>query len=101
MEMHQLRYFGRAGTTRDHEETTLQLLRGLEENELDLALISDSAPNPRIRIENLFSEELLLCLPAGHALVHQRVGICLAQSSTSNPTSDSDNAGPCAFDALN
>lgn len=56
-----------------HEETTLQLLRGLEENELDLALISDSAPNPRIRIENLFSEELLLCLPAGHALVHQRV----------------------------
>ena len=56
-----------------HEETTLQLLRGLEENELDLALISDSAPNPRIRIENLFSEELLLCLPAGHALVDQRV----------------------------
>ena len=56
-----------------HEETTLQLLRGLEENELDLALISDAAPNPRIRIENLFSEELLLCLPAGHALVDQRV----------------------------
>jgi DNA-binding transcriptional LysR family regulator len=56
-----------------NEETTLQLLRGLEENELDLALISDSTPNPRIRIENLFSEELLLCLPAGHALVHQRV----------------------------
>jgi LysR family transcriptional regulator, hydrogen peroxide-inducible genes activator len=56
-----------------HEETTLQLLRGLEENELDLALISDSAPNPRIRIENLFSEELLLCLPAGHVLVDQRV----------------------------
>jgi LysR family transcriptional regulator, hydrogen peroxide-inducible genes activator len=56
-----------------HEEATLQLLRGLEENELDLALISDAAPNPRIRIENLFSEELLLCLPAGHALVRQRV----------------------------
>jgi len=56
-----------------HEEATLQLLRGLEENELDLALISDAAPNPRIRIENLFSEELLLCLPAGHALVDQRV----------------------------
>jgi LysR family transcriptional regulator, hydrogen peroxide-inducible genes activator len=56
-----------------NEETTLQLLRGLEENELDLALISDSAPNPRIRIENLFSEELLLCLPAGHVLVDQRV----------------------------
>jgi DNA-binding transcriptional LysR family regulator len=26
-----------------------------------------------IRIENLFSEELLLCLPADHALVDQRV----------------------------
>jgi LysR family transcriptional regulator, hydrogen peroxide-inducible genes activator len=56
-----------------HEETTLQLLRGLEENEFDLALISDAAPNPRIRVENLFSEELLLCLPAGHPLVRQRV----------------------------
>jgi len=56
-----------------HEEATLQLLRGLEENELDLALISDAAPNPRIRIEKLFSEELLLCLPADHALVRQRV----------------------------
>jgi len=56
-----------------HEEATLQLLRGLEENEFDLALISDAAPNPRIRIENLFSEELLLCLPAGHPLVRQRV----------------------------
>jgi LysR family transcriptional regulator, hydrogen peroxide-inducible genes activator len=56
-----------------HEEATLQLLRGLEENEFDLALISDAAPNPRIRVENLFSEELLLCLPAGHSLVRQRV----------------------------
>jgi LysR family hydrogen peroxide-inducible transcriptional activator len=56
-----------------HEEVTLQLVRGLEENEFDLALISDAAPNPRIRVENLFSEELLLCLPAGHPLVHQRV----------------------------
>jgi LysR family hydrogen peroxide-inducible transcriptional activator len=56
-----------------HEEATLQLLRGLEENELDLALISDAAPNPRIRIEKLFSEELLLCLPADHALLRQRV----------------------------
>jgi LysR family transcriptional regulator, hydrogen peroxide-inducible genes activator len=56
-----------------HEEATLQLLRGLEENEFDLALISDAAPNPRLRVENLFSEELLLCLPAGHPLVRQRV----------------------------
>jgi LysR family hydrogen peroxide-inducible transcriptional activator len=56
-----------------HEEATLQLLRGLEENDLDLALISDAPSNPRIRIENLFSEELLLCLPADHPLVRQKV----------------------------
>src|ERR1700759_950115 len=54
-----------------HEAATLQLLRGLEENELDLALISDGVSNPRIRTENLFSEELLLCLPADHPLVRQ------------------------------
>jgi LysR family hydrogen peroxide-inducible transcriptional activator len=56
-----------------HEEATLQLLRGLEENELDLAVISDAGSNPRIRTENLLSEELLLCLPADHPLVHQKM----------------------------
>jgi LysR family hydrogen peroxide-inducible transcriptional activator len=56
-----------------HEAATLQLLRGLEENEFDLALISDAASNPRIRTENLFSEELLLCLPPDHPLVRQKV----------------------------
>ena len=55
-----------------HEEATQQLLRGIDENELDLALISDAGSNPRIRMENLFSEELLLCLPAGHALTRKR-----------------------------
>jgi DNA-binding transcriptional LysR family regulator len=54
------------------EETTQQLLRGLEEKELDLALLSDAPPNPRIEIRPLFSEELLLCLPATHSLVKQK-----------------------------
>jgi LysR family hydrogen peroxide-inducible transcriptional activator len=54
-----------------HEETTQQLLRGLEEKELDLALISDASPSSRIEIQQLFSEELLLCLPAAHPLVRQ------------------------------
>jgi LysR family transcriptional regulator, hydrogen peroxide-inducible genes activator len=54
-----------------HEETTQQLLRGLEENELDLALISDAPPSPRIEIQKLFSEELFLCLPAFHPLVQR------------------------------
>ena len=54
-----------------HEETTLQLVRSLEESALDLALISDATPSPRVQIDDLFSEELLLCLPTGHPLVHQ------------------------------
>jgi LysR family transcriptional regulator, hydrogen peroxide-inducible genes activator len=55
-----------------HEDTTQQLLRALEENELDLALISDAPPSPRIEIQHLFSEELLLCLPAFHPLVRRK-----------------------------
>jgi LysR family hydrogen peroxide-inducible transcriptional activator len=58
-----------------HEETTQQLLRGLEEKELDLALISEASANPRIEIQKLFSEELFLCLPALHPLVHQKTVI--------------------------
>jgi LysR family transcriptional regulator, hydrogen peroxide-inducible genes activator len=54
-----------------HEDTTQQLLRALEENELDLALISDAPPSPRIEIQQLFSEELFLCLPAFHPLVRR------------------------------
>jgi LysR family transcriptional regulator, hydrogen peroxide-inducible genes activator len=55
-----------------HEQTTEQLVRNLEENEIDLALISDTANNADIQIEPLFSEELLLCLPVDHPLVHQK-----------------------------
>jgi LysR family hydrogen peroxide-inducible transcriptional activator len=55
-----------------HEQTTEQLLRKLEENEIDLAIISDAPANPNIQVEQLFSEELLLCLPVGHTLVHQK-----------------------------
>jgi LysR family transcriptional regulator, hydrogen peroxide-inducible genes activator len=55
-----------------HEQTTEQLVRNLEENEIDLALISDAANNSEIQIEPLFSEELLLCLPVDHPLVHQK-----------------------------
>jgi LysR family hydrogen peroxide-inducible transcriptional activator len=55
-----------------HEQITEQLLRNLEENEIDLAIISDAPTNPNIQVEQLFSEELLLCLPADHTLVHQK-----------------------------
>ena len=55
-----------------HEDTTQQLLRALEENELDLALISEAPRNPRIEIQPLFFEELFLCLPAAHPLVRRK-----------------------------
>jgi LysR family transcriptional regulator, hydrogen peroxide-inducible genes activator len=55
-----------------HEQTTDQLVRNLEENEIDLAVISDAANNADVQIEPLFSEELLLCLPIDHPLVHQK-----------------------------
>ena len=55
-----------------HEERTQQLLRGIEEHELDLALISDAPLNPNIKIQQLFSEELFLCLPAVHPLVRRQ-----------------------------
>src|SRR6201984_785370 len=55
-----------------HEQTTDQLVRKLEENEIDVAVISDVAVNTDIQIEPLFSEELLLCLPGDHPLVNQK-----------------------------
>jgi DNA-binding transcriptional LysR family regulator len=55
-----------------HEQITEQLLRNLEENEIDLAIISDAPTNPNVQVEQLFSEELLLCLPVDHTLVHQK-----------------------------
>jgi LysR family transcriptional regulator, hydrogen peroxide-inducible genes activator len=55
-----------------HEDTTSQLVRNLEENQLDLAVISDGSPGPGIQVEDLFSEELLLCLPLNHALTKRR-----------------------------
>src|SRR5258708_22968615 len=55
-----------------HEQTTDQLLRNLEENEIDLAIISDAPTNPNIQVQQLFSEQLLLCLPVHHTFVHQK-----------------------------
>ena len=54
------------------EETTGQLLRGLEEGELDLALLSEAEAGPRVEMETLFREELLLCLPLRHPLARRR-----------------------------
>lgn len=55
-----------------HEETTQQLLRALEDNELDIAFISEAPSSARIEIHKLFSEELFLCLPTVHRLVQRK-----------------------------
>jgi LysR family hydrogen peroxide-inducible transcriptional activator len=55
------------------EETTAQLLRGLEDGELDLALLSEAEAGPHIEMETLFSEELLLCLPLRHPFARRRL----------------------------
>lgn len=55
-----------------HEETTAQLLRGVEDKELDLAVVSDIETSARLTAEALFHEELYLCLPARHPLIRQK-----------------------------
>ena len=55
-----------------HEETTDRALRALENNELDLALVSLPIASPKIEVRPLFSEELLLVLPKRHPLLRKR-----------------------------
>jgi len=52
-----------------HEEITPRLLSSLESNELDLAIMSQPFGSSRIHMHQLFTEELLLVLPAGHPLL--------------------------------
>lgn len=54
------------------EETTQKLLQALEDNELDLAFISEAPPRSRIEVQELFSEELIFCLPASHPLARKK-----------------------------
>lgn len=55
-----------------HEETTDRALRALENNEIDLALVSLPITSPRVEVRPLFSEELLLVLPKSHPLLRKR-----------------------------
>jgi LysR family hydrogen peroxide-inducible transcriptional activator len=54
------------------EETTAGLLKLLHEYEIDFALASHPISDPRMEIQELFSEELLLALPPGHPLTRRR-----------------------------
>jgi LysR family hydrogen peroxide-inducible transcriptional activator len=54
------------------EDTTAQLLRAAAVYEIDIALASLPLPDDHFEIEPLFTEELLLALPAGHRLATKR-----------------------------
>jgi LysR family hydrogen peroxide-inducible transcriptional activator len=54
------------------EDTTAQLLRAAAVYEIDLALASLPLPDDHFEFEPLFTEELLLALPAGHRLAMKR-----------------------------
>jgi LysR family hydrogen peroxide-inducible transcriptional activator len=54
------------------EDTTAQLLKQLLACEIDFAIASNIASDPRIEVRGLFSEELLVALPAQHKLARKR-----------------------------
>ena len=54
------------------EDTTGQLLKHLGSFDIDLAIASPPIANPHFEVSALFSEELLLALPAGHALTRKQ-----------------------------
>jgi LysR family transcriptional regulator, hydrogen peroxide-inducible genes activator len=51
-----------------HEDTTANLVRAVEQRELDVALVSTPAGGGRVTIEPIFSEELWLAVPRKHPL---------------------------------
>lgn len=55
-----------------HEDTTAHLLKQALTCEIDLAIASLPLPDRQFEIQELFSEELLLALPAGHPLTRKR-----------------------------
>jgi LysR family hydrogen peroxide-inducible transcriptional activator len=52
-----------------HESTTGALLKSCTDGEIDLAILALPIDAPHLRAEELFEEELVLVLPADHALV--------------------------------
>ena len=54
------------------EDTTARLLKQLVACEIDFALASDPIHDERLRVQELFAEELLLALPPRHPLARKR-----------------------------
>jgi len=56
-----------------HEDTTEQLARAVLAKEIDVALLSLPVERTGLVAENFFDEDLVVALPAGHALAKKRV----------------------------
>ena len=54
------------------EDVTAHLVSAVAEGELDLALVALPVNEPHLESESLFVEQLLLALPAGHALATRK-----------------------------
>lgn len=55
-----------------HEDTTAHLLKLAHSYEVDFVLASQPIMDTRLEVRELFTEELLLALPPGHALARRR-----------------------------
>jgi LysR family transcriptional regulator, hydrogen peroxide-inducible genes activator len=55
-----------------HEDMTARLVQAIDANELDIALLSLPVVGRALEVEELFTEELLLTLPAGHRLARKK-----------------------------
>jgi LysR family hydrogen peroxide-inducible transcriptional activator len=54
------------------EEPTERLLASIQQGALDLALLSSPLPHEHMHLQELFDDEFLLALPAGHELAKTR-----------------------------
>ncbi len=54
------------------EDTTAQLVKHMLAYEIDFVVVSQPLNNKRLAVRNLFTEELLLAIPAGHPLTRKR-----------------------------
>lgn len=55
-----------------HEDTTAQLVRAVQAKELDVALLSLPVEGAGLAVEEFFDEDLLVALPAKHALAAKK-----------------------------
>ena len=54
------------------EDLTAHVIENCLRGELDVSVLALPVSDPRLHVEPLFEEELLLALPAGHPLTRKR-----------------------------